>query len=46
MRRGMMIVTGILCVGLSLAAAQEGSAAKLLGTWEIMTKGACRPARR
>ena len=43
MRRGMMIVTGILCVGLSLAAAQDGTAAKLVGTWEIMTKGGLPP---
>jgi len=39
----MMIVTGILCVGLSLAAAQEGTVAKLIGTWEITTKGGLPP---
>ncbi len=43
MRRGMMIVTGVLCVALSLAAAQEGTAAKLVGTWEIITKGGLPP---
>jgi uncharacterized protein (TIGR03066 family) len=39
----MMIVIGILCVGFSLAAAQEGPAAKLIGTWEIVTKGGLPP---
>jgi uncharacterized protein (TIGR03066 family) len=43
MRPGMMIVTGILCVGLSFASAQEGTVAKLVGTWEIMTKGGLPP---
>ena len=34
MRRGMLVI-GILCVGLSFAAAQDGPAAKLVGTWEV-----------
>jgi uncharacterized protein (TIGR03066 family) len=42
MRFAMLIVTGMLCVGLSLAVAQEGTAKKLVGSW-IVTKGNAPP---
>jgi uncharacterized protein (TIGR03066 family) len=42
MRNGMMIVTGILCIGLSLATAQESTATKLVGTW-VAAKGSLPP---
>jgi uncharacterized protein (TIGR03066 family) len=38
MRRGMLVI-GVLCVGLSFAAAQIGPPAKLIGSWEAVTGG-------
>ena len=42
MRFAMLIVTGLLCVGMSLAVAQEGTVKKLVGSW-IVTKGNAPP---